>query len=95
MIKDMVSDHGSVVSFDRQSSGKYSFKMPRPFRLFTAEKEYESEHINYNNSMYEAQDEPSGTEKTKVEKQVSNELFTRTLQLDDIDFRFNEDKLET
>lgn len=54
MVRDMTSDKNSVVSFDRQSSGKYSFRIPRPFMPYI--KDWDTDQLTYANSAFTSDD---------------------------------------
>ncbi|CAC5396390.1 unnamed protein product [Mytilus coruscus] len=54
MVRDMTSDKNSVISFDRQSSGKYSFRIPRPFMPYI--KDWDTDQLTYANSAFTSDD---------------------------------------
>ena len=71
MVQDMTSDNGSVVSFDRQSSGKYSFKIPRPFMPLI--KDWDTEHMSYANSVFtsDTHDTPKGDRTLRSSRSIT------------------------
>ncbi|XP_069130936.1 uncharacterized protein [Argopecten irradians] len=53
-IRHIRTDTTSLNSFDRRSSGKYSFRLPRPFAFdLGKDKEWEAEHLSVHNSEFE------------------------------------------
>lgn len=53
LIKTISTGNLSETSFDRRSSGKYSFRIPRPFSTYSGQKEYEGEHLSIHNSEFD------------------------------------------
>jgi hypothetical protein len=70
MVQDMTSDKGSVTSFDRQSSGKYSFKIPRPFMPII--KNWDTDQLSYGNSAFTADDSdvPTGDQTLRSSRSI-------------------------
>lgn len=80
----MTSDNGSEVSFDRQSSGKYSFRLPRPFLHYVKDWET-SDQMSYANSAFMADGDLQKNEDNDIPNGDRTLRSSRSITLPDSD----------
>lgn len=81
---DMNNDSGSEISFERQSSGRYSFKIPRPFATYDTTP---ADNISFHNRSFK-EDE---THRLREDELKSLNGTLAKFYFDDIDYKPQED----
>ncbi|KAK3100524.1 hypothetical protein FSP39_021290 [Pinctada imbricata] len=94
-IGDMRSETSSIVSLDRCSEGKYSFRIPRPFAtpiLYARTGETDTDAMSFQNTAYDSERERLRDEEHKSINGTMARGFN--LKSEDIEFKFYEDDKE-
>ncbi|XP_062586777.1 uncharacterized protein LOC134248386, partial [Saccostrea cucullata] len=81
---DMNNDSGSEISFERQSSGRYSFRIPRPFATYDSTP---ADNLSFHNRSFK-EDE---THRLREDELKSLNGTLAKFYFDDIDYKSHED----
>lgn len=81
---DMNNDSGSEISFERQSSGRYSFKIPRPFATYNTTS---ADNVSFHNRSFK-EDE---THRLREDEMKSLNGTLAKFYFDEIDYKSHDD----
>jgi hypothetical protein len=84
----MTNDSGSEISFERQSSGRYSFKIPRPFATYNTTP---ADTVSFHNHSFK-EDE---TYRLREDELKSLNGTLATFYFDDIDYKSHDNYQQT